>query len=104
MSIPTIPAGPTSTQIAYIRDLNIRTGTQYAHPLTSEAARFEINRLNRLLELQDRAVERFTCLLEDSGLPTPDEIQRTDQQIRFVWIERKVIAVVDLADLESVEA
>jgi len=96
MGTPTIPDGPTSTQLTYIRDLNDRTGTQSAHPLAIEAARFEINRLNALRELQDSAVERFTRLLEDSGLPSPDEVQRGENQVRFIWHERKLIAVVDL--------
>ena len=43
-------------------------------------------------------------LLEDAGLPAPDEIQYGETCVRFLWRDRKVAVVVDLDDFDEVEA
>jgi hypothetical protein len=46
---------------------------------------------------QKRLVERrMLALLEDSGLPLPDEVEYGTQCVRFLWLDRKVAVVVDL--------
>ena len=91
-------AKPTSRQLAYIRDLNDRTGTEFSHPATSGRARRDIERLTRLVEQQDRAIERFTKLAQESGLPPFDEVRREGTAVRFLWNDRKVMVVIDLED------
>ncbi len=36
------------------------------------------------------------ALLEDSGLPLPDEVEYGTHCVRFLWLDRKVAVVVDL--------
>lgn len=91
-------AKPTSRQLAYIRDLNNRTGSEFSYPATNGQARREIERLAALVEQQDRAIERFTKLAQDSGLPPFDEVRREGTAVRFVWNDRKVMVVIDLDD------
>ena len=43
------------------------------------------------------------ALLEDSGLPLPDEVEYGAACVRFLWLERKVVVVIDL-DEEFEEA
>ena len=46
---------------------------------------------------QKRLVERrMLALLEDSGLPLPDEVEYGTQCVRFLWLDRKLAVVVDL--------
>ncbi len=92
------PPRATSRQLALIRDLNTRTGTDFTYPGTVEHARQEIERLTALCERQDLAITRFTQLVEDSRLPRPDEIHHDGTAIRFVWNDRKVIVLIDLDD------
>lgn len=95
------PAKPTSRQLAYIRDLNSRTGTNFNYPGTKGRARREIDRLTALAERQDTAIERFTKVCEDSGLPAADEVQRDGSAVRFLWTEQKLIVIVDLDELDG---
>lgn len=44
------------------------------------------------------------ALLEDSGLPLPDEVQYGTNCIRFLWLDRKVAVVVDLEEFREVDA
>lgn len=92
------PAEPTSRQLAYIRDLNSRTGTDFAYPGTTGLARQEIERLTRLAERQNLAIARFTAITEAAGLPMFDAVQRDPTTVRFLWNNRKVIVVIDLDD------
>jgi hypothetical protein len=39
---------------------------------------------------------RFMALMEDSGLPLPDEVEYGTACVRFLWLDRKVAVVVDL--------
>jgi hypothetical protein len=46
---------------------------------------------------EKQRVERRTLrLLEDIGLPTPDEVEYGEACVRFLWHDRKVALVVDL--------
>lgn len=42
------------------------------------------------------AERRMLGLLSDAGLPTPDEVQHGDGEVRFLWHDHKVAVVVDL--------
>ena len=92
------PANPTSGQLAFIRDLNTRTGTEFSHPGTVDRARQQIERLTALCKRQELAITRFAQLVEDSGLPIFDEARREGTAVRFVWNDRKVMVLVDLDD------
>lgn len=43
-------------------------------------------------------------LLDDYGLPLPDEVQHGERCVRFLWHDRKVAVVVDLDDFDEIEA
>jgi hypothetical protein len=48
---------------------------------------------------------RFMALMEDSGLPLPDEVEYGTACVRFLWLDRKVAVVVDLEeDFGEIEA
>jgi hypothetical protein len=51
-----------------------------------------------------RAETKMLALLDDAGLPAPDEIRYEDIQIRFVWNDRKVAVVVELDSFEEEES
>ena len=36
------------------------------------------------------------ALLEDSGLPLPDEVEYGTACVRFLWLDRKLAVIVDL--------
>ena len=91
-------AKPTSRQLAFIRDLNTKTGTEFFYPGTVGRARQEIERLAALFERQELAIARFTQLVKEFGVPMFDEARREGATVRFVWNDRKVIVVVDLED------
>jgi hypothetical protein len=40
--------------------------------------------------------ERMHALLEDAGLPAPDEVQYGHRCVRLLWHDRKVAVVIDL--------
>jgi hypothetical protein len=44
------------------------------------------------------------ALLEDSGLPLPDEVQYGTDCVRFLWLDRKVAVVVDLEEFREIDA
>jgi len=56
------------------------------------------------IDQKQRAERRMLQLLEDAGLPAPDEIQYGENCVRFLWRDRKVAVVVDLDDFDEVEA
>jgi hypothetical protein len=91
-------AKPTSRQLAFIRELNSKTGTEFPCPSTVGRARHEIERLMALSERQEVATARFTKLTEDGGLPMFDEVLREGAAVRFVWNDRKVMVIIDLDD------
>lgn len=44
------------------------------------------------------------ALMEDSGLPLPDEVQYGTDCVRFLWLDRKVAVVIDLENFAEVDA
>ncbi|HEY0226490.1 MAG TPA: hypothetical protein VGC05_08840 [Mycobacterium sp.] len=56
------------------------------------------------IDLKQLAERRMLALLEDSGLPLPDEVQYGTNCIRFLWLDRKVAVVVDLEEFREVDA
>jgi len=94
-------AKPTSRQLAFIRELNSRTGTEFPYPSTVGRARHEIERLTTVSERQELAIARFTKLAEDGGLPMFDEVLREGAAVRFVWNDRKVVVIIDLDDFPT---
>jgi hypothetical protein len=48
---------------------------------------------------QKRLVERrFMALMEDSGLPLPDEVEYGTACVRFLWPDQKLVVIVDIDD------
>lgn len=39
---------------------------------------------------------RMHHLLEDYGLPAPDEVEYGEACVRFLWHDRKVVVIVDI--------
>ncbi len=56
------------------------------------------------IDMKRLAERRFLELLDDSGLPAPDEVEYGENCVRFIWIDRKVVAVLDLDEFGEVEA
>jgi hypothetical protein len=56
------------------------------------------------IDLKARAERRMLRLLNDAGLPVPDEVQYGEACVRFLWHDRKVAVVVDLDDFEERDA
>ena len=48
--------------------------------------------IDRKLQVQRRTLR----LLEDNGLPGPDQIEFGEHEVRFLWLDRKVALVVEL--------
>ncbi|MDE3130817.1 MAG: hypothetical protein KGL16_06650 [Acidobacteriota bacterium] len=48
------------------------------------------------IDRQQLAERRFMALLEDSGLPLPDEVEYGTACVRFLWLDRKVAVVIEL--------
>jgi hypothetical protein len=46
------------------------------------------------------AERRMMGLLDDAGLPTPDEVEYGENEVRFLWTDRKVAVVVELDEEE----
>lgn len=44
------------------------------------------------------------ALLEDSGLPAPDEVEYGAACVRFLWTDRKVAVVIDLDDFDEIDS
>jgi hypothetical protein len=42
--------------------------------------------------------DRFRRMLEDNDLPQPDEVERRDGELVFLYHEKKVAIVVELED------
>jgi hypothetical protein len=54
---------------------------------------------------QKQLVERrFMALMEDSGLPLPDEVEYGTDCVRFLWLDRKLVVIVDLENSGEVDA
>jgi hypothetical protein len=53
------------------------------------------------IDLKARAERKLRRLLDDAGLPPPDEVQYGEACVRFLWHDRKVAVVVDLDEFEE---
>ena len=56
------------------------------------------------IDQKQRAERRMLQLLNDNGLPAPDEVQYGEQCVRFLWHDLKVAVVVDLDDFDEIDA
>ena len=56
------------------------------------------------IDHKQQAERRFLALLEDSGLPLPDEVEYGAHCVRFLWLDRKVAVVVELEEFSEVDA
>jgi hypothetical protein len=56
------------------------------------------------IDKKRQAERRFLRLLEDSGLPLPDEVEYGENCVRLLWLDRKVVVVVDLDEFGENDA
>ena len=56
------------------------------------------------IDRKRQAERRVLALLEDSGLPLPDEVEYGTDCVRFLWLDRKVVVVVDLEEFDEGDA
>jgi hypothetical protein len=56
------------------------------------------------IDQKQRVERRMLQLIEDSGLPEPDEIRYGEQCVEFLWLDRKVAVVVDLEDSDELDS
>jgi hypothetical protein len=56
------------------------------------------------IDKKQRAERRMLQLLEDAGLPAPDEVQYGESCVRLMWHDRKVAVVVELDDFDEIDA
>jgi hypothetical protein len=55
------------------------------------------------IDQKQRAERRMLKLLQDAGLPPPDEVQYGEHCVRLLWHDRKVAVVVDLDDFDQID-
>jgi hypothetical protein len=56
------------------------------------------------IDQKQRAERRMLQLLEDAGLPAPDDVQYEQNCVRLLWHDRKVAVVIELDDFDEVDA
>jgi hypothetical protein len=56
------------------------------------------------IDKKQRAERKMLRLLEDAGLPAPDEVQYGENCVRLLWHDRKVAVVVELDDFDEIDA
>jgi hypothetical protein len=56
------------------------------------------------IDRKQQAERRMRQLLDDAGLPAPDEVQYGEVCIRLLWHDRKVAVVVELDDFEEIDS
>jgi hypothetical protein len=57
------------------------------------------------IDRRELAERRMLALLEDSGLPLPDEVEHGTNCVRFLWLDRRVVVVVELdEEFEAADA
>ena len=56
------------------------------------------------LELKIESEHRLRELLRSEGLPQPDEVEYGTDCVRFLWLDRKVVVVVDLEEFDEGDA
>ena len=49
------------------------------------------------------AYERMSSLLEEAGLPAPDDVECGEDCIRLLWHERKVCICIDREEVPGVD-
>jgi hypothetical protein len=55
------------------------------------------------IDNKQRAEQRMRSLLDNAGLPAPDEVQYGHASIRLLWHDRKVAVVVDVSDFDEID-
>jgi hypothetical protein len=55
------------------------------------------------IDKKQRAERKMLRLLEDAGLPAPDEVQYGENCVRLLWHDRKVAVVVELDDFDEID-
>ena len=56
------------------------------------------------IDQKQRAERRMLRLLDDSGLPLPDEVEYGENCVRFLWHDLKVAVVLDLDEFDELDA
>ena len=56
------------------------------------------------IDQKQRAERRMLALLEDSGMPLPDEVEYGAAEVRFLWHDLKVAVVVELEDFDELDS
>ena len=56
------------------------------------------------IDQKQQVERRFMALMEDSGLPLPDEVEYGTDCVRFLWLDRKLAVIVDLENSGEVDA
>lgn len=57
-----------------------------------------------LIDQKEHAERKLRRLLEDYGLPEPDEVVRGERTIELLWHDRKVAVVVELDGFGELDA
>ncbi|MGH2842199.1 MAG: hypothetical protein ACRDKL_01250 [Solirubrobacteraceae bacterium] len=57
-------------------------------------------------ERKEQCERRMLALVEDFGLPVPDQIDldHGEHEVLFMWSDRKVAVIVDLEEFEETDA
>ena len=45
---------------------------------------------------REAVVRRFLSLVDDAGLPVPDEVEHWQDEVAFFWNEHKLVVIVEL--------
>jgi hypothetical protein len=48
------------------------------------------------IDVKQRIERRMLRLIDDSGLPAPDQVAYGDREVTFLWHDHKVAVIVDL--------
>jgi hypothetical protein len=56
------------------------------------------------IDQKQRVERRFMALMKDSGLPLPDEVEYGNNCVRFLWLDQKLVVIVDLEDFDEIDA
>jgi hypothetical protein len=55
------------------------------------------------IDKKHRAEQRMRALLDNAGLPDPDEVQYGQSSISLLWHDRKVAVVVDVSEFDEID-
>ena len=58
------------------------------------------------MDRREQCERRMMALLEDSGLPLPDEVDLfyEENSVLFMWSDQKVAVIVELDDFDEIDA